>query len=456
MSVFLSPPGLTIAVPGSPEIAHNVMSLKFVSTRSDVSRLDFPQAVLQGIASDGGLFMPGQIPSIGRDWMSTPDFPTLAASVLGTWIDPADGDIDVAGVVNRALDFPVPLVRVNGGPWREVTVVELFHGPTLSFKDFGARCMAGFMAGALPAGEEKTILVATSGDTGSAVADGFSGFENIHVVLLYPRGQVSPTQERQLVVRREGVTTFAVDGTFDDCQRMVKEVFARGEDGLRFTSANSINVGRLLPQMTYYFWAARHLHEEPFRCCVPSGNLGNLTAGVLAHMSGIGSARFLAAHNANRFFPDFLTSGEENYPQSVRTLSNAMDVGVPSNFERLRHILSYDDMKELIWSTSVTDDETLQTMKDVYEATGYVTDPHTAVGFEAVRRYRDESGDRGAIAIMSTAHPAKFPDAVRTALGFEPEIPERLAAYWRRDTRSSVISPDSGVLLTSLRDAGIC
>ncbi|MDX1740893.1 MAG: threonine synthase, partial [Rhodothermales bacterium] len=324
------------------------------------------------------------------------------------------------------------------------------------FKDFGARCMAGFMAGALTDVEEKTILVATSGDTGSAVADGFSGFDRIHVVLLYPRGQVSPTQERQLVVRREGVTTFAVDGTFDDCQRIVKEVFARENRDQRFTSANSINVGRLLPQMTYYFWAAHHLREELFRCCVPSGNLGNLTAGVLAHLSGIGPARFLAAHNANRFFPEFLESGDETYTRSVQTLSNAMDVGVPSNFERLRHVLSPSAMTDLIWGTSVTDAETLATMRDVYEATGYVADPHTAVGFEAIRRHRVESGDRGPVALMSTAHPAKFPEAVRAALGFEPDVPERLAAYWRRDTQSSVIGPEADLLLSALHEAGIC
>jgi threonine synthase len=443
-------------VHGSTDFAPEFMALKFVSTRSDESRLNFLRAVLDGIAPDGGLFMPERIPALDEMWRGFSEFPSMAAAVLNAWIDPGDRSIDVSRVVKTALDFPVPLVRVSGGPWHDVTVVELFHGPTLSFKDFGARCMAGFMAGALAAGEEKTILVATSGDTGSAVADGFSGFDSIHVVLLYPRGQVSPTQERQLVVRREGVTTFAVDGTFDDCQRMVKEVFAREDADQRFTSANSINVGRLLPQMTYYFWAANHLADRRFRCCVPSGNLGNLTAGVLAHLSGIRPARFLAAHNANRFFPDFLTSGEESYPQSVRTLSNAMDVGVPSNFERLRHVMSREAMQELIWGTTVSDDETLQTMRDVYDATGYVADPHTAVGFEAVRRYRCETGDEGPIAIMSTAHPAKFPEAVRAALGFEPEIPERLAAYWRRDTRASVIGPDTDELLSSLRDAGIC
>ena len=429
--------------------------VRFVSTRGQ-DPVDFEDAVLRGIASDGGLFMPDRIPTVTPGWRSAQDFRTLAVSVLSAWINSAGDRPLVQTVVERALDFPVPLVRVSGGDWHDVVVVELFHGPTLSFKDFGARCMAGFMAHALDESEQKTVLVATSGDTGSAVADGFSAFDGIHVVLLYPRGQVSPTQERQLIVRRTGVTTFAVDGTFDDCQRMVKEAFARGPSSGRFTSANSINVGRLLPQMTYYFWAARLFAERGFRCCVPCGNLGNLTAGILARLSGIGASRFVAAHNSNGFFPQYLHTGEERYVDSVRTLSNAMDVGVPSNFERLRHVLSLDEMRSLIWGTSVDDQVTSTTMKEVFDATGYIADPHTAVGFEAVRRYRRKTGDDAPIAIMATAHPAKFPEAVRAALGFEPDVPDRLAEYWRRDTRSSVIEPSVDELLDSLGDAGVC
>ncbi len=432
------------------------MGLKFTSTRSSSPPVDFLQAVTAGIAPQGGLFMPERIPSVISGWESQSDFTSLAEMILRSWITPEGGTRMISDVVRDALDFPVPIVRVAGGDWDDVAIVELFHGPTLSFKDFGARCMAGFLSRALPEGGGTAILVATSGDTGSAVADGFSGFDGIHVVLLYPRGQVSPTQERQLIVRRPGVTTFAVDGTFDDCQRMVKDVFAREAGTRRFTSANSINVGRLLPQMTYYFWAARQVREGPFRCCVPCGNLGNLTAGVLAHLSGITDVRFLAAHNANHFFPTYLSSGEEKYVDSVRTLSNAMDVGVPSNFERLKHLLSRDRMRSLIWGTSVSDPETFATMRDVYDATGYVADPHTAVGFETVRRYREATGDRGHIAIMATAHPAKFPESVRAALNFEPEIPERLATYWRRDTACSVIDADTDQLLASLRGSGLC
>ncbi len=426
------------------------MALRFVSTRSGDSVVEFADAVLRGIADDGGLFMPGKIPDIGEDWRSMPDFSSMARLVLSRWLAGVDSDPDVDTVVSRALDFPVPVVRLSGGEWEEVLVVELFHGPTLSFKDFGARCMAGFMMRALDASEEKTILVATSGDTGSAVADGFAGLDGISVVLLYPRGQVSPTQERQLIVSRPGVSTFAVDGTFDDCQRMVKEVFARNGEGGRFTSANSINVGRLLPQMTYYYWAASKVEPREFRCCVPSGNLGNITAGTLAHLAGIRAARYVAAHNANDFLARFLESGAEDYRPSVRTLSNAMDVGEPSNYERLRHLMDAESLRRFMWATSVSDKSTSAAIRRVFDLTGYVADPHTAVAFEAVARYRRSTGDVSPIAIMSTAHPAKFPETVSAALGFSPDVPQRLADYWNRDTRSRTIGPDVDALLSAL------
>jgi threonine synthase len=426
------------------------MSVRFVSTRSQNSGITFGEALLNGIAPDGGLYVPEQIPKVGPAWRELSSFSSVASHVLKSWLSPEFGEDEVEAITTKAFDFPVPVRRLAGGEWDDVMVVELFHGPTLSFKDFGARCMAGLMARELGPGQEKTILVATSGDTGSAVADGFSGFDAIRVVLLYPRGQVSPTQERQLIVRRPGVTTFAVDGTFDDCQRMVKEAFAQPLEHHQLTSANSISVGRLLPQMTYYFWAARHFESGKFACCIPSGNLGNLTAGVMAHLSGLGPARYLAAHNSNDFFPRFLGTGDETYGPSVRTLSNAMDVGVPSNFERLRFLLEEDRMRELVWGTSVDDAATSDTMTRVYEATGYVSDPHTAVGFEAVARYRRETGDRRPIAILSTAHPAKFPEAVSDALGFEPDTPARLSEYWNRDTRSVIIGPNVSELLAAL------
>ncbi|MBT8400042.1 MAG: threonine synthase [Rhodothermia bacterium] len=422
----------------------------FSSTRQKADRVSFETALLQGLAPDGGLYLPDTIPSVDPAWKSASSFQDVAMTVLRSWLSRSLGKDAVDDVVTSALDFEVPIVELTGDRWSGISIVELFHGPTLSFKDFGARSMAGFINHALSGGPHRTILVATSGDTGSAVADGFAGLESVDVVLLYPHGQVSPTQERQLVVTRPGVTTFAVDGTFDDCQRMVKEVFARqsSDDG-RFSSANSINVGRLIPQMVYYYWAAANAGPG-FRCCVPSGNLGNLTAGVLAHLSGMPAGQFVAAHNANSFFPNYLASGDTRYRDSVRTLSNAMDVGVPSNFERLTVLLSESAMRELIWSTSVDDETTLSTIRDVFEETGYTLDPHTAVGLEATRRYREATGDHGPMTVMATAHPAKFPETITQALGSPPATPERLQRYWEMDTSVQVIDPDTDSLLVRL------
>jgi threonine synthase len=355
----------------------------------------------------------------------------MAAEVLAQWLQGVFSPETVAAVVAEALSFPVPLVPLSD----ELYVLELFHGPTLSFKDFGARTMARFAREVLARrSEQLLVLVATSGDTGSAVADGFAGLEGVRVGLLYPYGQVSPVQERQLIVRRPGVEAFAVEGTFDDCQRLVKMAFADPDfRSLRLSSANSINVGRLLPQMLYYIWAVAAGGFEDVVFCVPSGNLGNLTGGVLAALSGLPVRRFIAAHNANDFFPRFLAGEGPAFGPSRRTLSNAMDVGAPSNFERLEALLGAQ-LAQWIWGTSVSDTETLESIQRVYASTGYVADPHTAVGLEAARRYRETTGDRTPLVVLATAHPAKFPEIVRRALGFEPQMPERLARLWEAET----------------------
>ncbi|MFW5972980.1 MAG: threonine synthase, partial [Bacteroidota bacterium] len=346
-----------------------------------------------------------------------------------------------------ALDFEVPLVPLNDDRWRDVYVLELFHGPTLSFKDFGARTMARLMGHFLKQQDRYlTVLVATSGDTGSAVADGFAGQPNIRVVLLYPHGQVSPTQERQLIVKRPGVTALAVDGSFDDCQRLVKDAFHDpGLETVELSSANSINIGRLLPQMLYYMEALRKGQFEP-AFCVPSGNLGNLTGGLLARLSGLPVRRFIAAHNANDFFPCHLSEGLNSYRASVRTLSNAMDVGVPSNFERIRALLSPEEMRGMSKGYSISDEETIAGMRRVFEETGYLPDPHTAVGLVAAERYRRRSGDTSPVVVLSTAHPAKFPEVVDRALGFVPEAPPVLARLWKQDTSVTRIPPEASML----------
>ena len=424
----------------------------YVSTRGEAPAVPFREALLDGLAPDGGLYVPTRVPALPPGWQDAASLADLGAAVLARWLPEVDR---LGEIVADALSFPVPLVPLEGEGWDGISVLELFHGPTLSFKDVGARTMARLMADAL-GGEEVTILAATSGDTGSAVADGFAGVPGVRVVLLYPKGQVSPVQERQLIVERPGVQALAVEGTFDDCQRMVKEAFAearpepsgRRSQAGRLSSANSINIGRLLPQSLYYLWARARLGEAPV-FVVPSGNLGNLTAGTLAMRGGLDVAGFVAAHNANDGFPRFLGGDEVPGGASVRTLSNAMDVGVPSNLERLRSLFSDADLRALVRGEAVTDETTLDTMRAAWEATGYLADPHTAVGLEAAHRLRAE-GDRRPVVVLSTAHPAKFPEAVERALGVTPEAPERLAALWDAPVSVRTIEPRLGALRAAL------
>lgn len=431
---------------------------QYRSTRAEKGAFSFEDALLQGLASDGGLFIPTAIPALDEStWRHASTFEAMAKDALSTWLS---GEIDAATleeIVSAALSFPVPLVPLRGEEWGDVYVLELFQGPTLSFKDFGARTMARLMAHFVRSRRQRlTILVATSGDTGSAVADGFAGLADLEVVLLYPKGQVSDVQEQQLIVERPGVRSFAVDGTFDDCQRMVKAAFLDSElRQLGLSSANSINIGRLLPQMLYYLWAIREGRFEEVVFCVPSGNLGNLTGGTMARLAGAPIRQFIAAHNANDFFPSYLFGGDEAYKASVRTLSNAMDVGAPSNFKRLKSLLGPEELRSWVWGTSVTDKETLHAMKHVYHSTGYVADPHTAVGLEAVSRYRAATGDRTPVVVLSTAHPAKFPDTIREALGFEPERPERLAQFWDRPIAVEAMNPTLEALKEALLPAAV-
>ncbi|HCR48879.1 MAG TPA: threonine synthase [Rhodothermales bacterium] len=402
----------------------------FKSTRTDTRSFRFSEALLQGLSEDGGLFIPEAIPDLPVGWRDQTAFNELGLLVLRNWLGNELPEADLASLVTDALNFPVPVVRLQDSAYlgEQTAVLELTHGPTLSFKDFGARTMARLMAYFLSKqGRKLTILVATSGDTGSAVADGFSGLDGIEVVLLYPKGQVSPVQEMQLVVSRPGVRSFAVEGTFDDCQRMVKEAFMDPVLAhLPLSSANSINIGRLLPQSLYYIWAYLQMDCPVINFCVPSGNLGNLTGGLFACEGGLPVNQFVVAHNANNFFPTYLETHQANYKPSVRTVSNAMDVGVPSNFERLQSLFTPQGLNDRLWATSVSDEETTATMQRVYQETGYMACPHTAVGLEAVHRYRRETGDHTPIVVLSTAHPAKFPEVVGSALQVEPPKAEAL------------------------------
>ena len=408
--------------------------MRFVSTRRGCDTVDFSEALIQGLAPDGGLYLPDQIPDVSRcQWKHASDFPEMSAKILLPWISNQIKEEILQSLLEDALNFPVPLVKV-GHTW----VLELFHGPTLSFKDFGARMMSRWMNHFVRE-DPLTILVATSGDTGSAVADGFCNLPNLRVAVLYPKGQVSPTQEKQLIVQRNGVQAYAVHGTFDDCQAMVKQLMASPKK-LRLSAANSINIGRLLPQMLYYFWAFSQAHWESASVCVPSGNLGNLTAGLLAFLSGLPVNKFIAAHNSNDGFPRFLAGGADPSADSIRTLSSAMDVGRPSNFERVKALLSDDQLRALIHGYSCTDEETILAIRQFYDETGYVADPHTAVGLAAVRHIQDP------VVVLSTAHPAKFPEIIQKALGHRPEPVDELKKLDTMPTDVKPLEPTSEAL----------
>ena len=423
---------------------------KYLSTRAQSKEtVTFADALLKGLAADGGLYVPTHVPELQpSQWKNAPTLAELGVNVLSSWLGEEIAQTPLEEIVHDALNFETPLVQLEDDLW----VLELFHGPTLSFKDYGARTMARLMQHFLSErGERRTILVATSGDTGSAVADGFAGQENIDVVLLYPKGKVSEVQERQLITKRPKVRSFAVAGNFDDCQRLVKAAFIDPElSHLPLSSANSINIGRLLPQSLYYLWAAGKTNPAQF--CIPSGNLGNLTGGVLASLAGHQVNRFIAAHNANHFFPDFLTGESEAYDfdATVHTVSNAMDVGSPSNFERLHSLLGTERIQDWIWGTSVDDAATLARMQHVYEAYQYVACPHTAVGLEGVARYRTETRDKAALVSLACAHPAKFPSAVSEALGIEPPQEEALQTLLSEPTQVTALAPSLDALRAEL------
>lgn len=430
----------------------------FVSTRSPTAQpVSFEQAMLRGLAPDGGLYLPTALPEVrGEEWLSANSPAEVAAAVLPSLV--GLGRDEVHEVFADAIDFPVPVVELP----RSRFVLELFHGPTAAFKDVGARSMARLMDRVLArSGRRVTILVATSGDTGGAVADAFAGSVHASVAVLYPAGRISDVQERQLVAKRPGVTTFAVDGSFDDCQRLVKEAFADPDlarSGL--STANSINVARLLPQIVYYLWAERRLvdltgERRPFTVVVPSGNLGNLTAGVMATRLGLSAATLVAAHNANDYLVRYLDgrSGAFEFSASVETLSNAMDVGAPSNFERL-NALAGSGSGPVVRALAVDDDATTARMAASVREDGYLPCPHTAVGLEVVERWRARvGGDREEpVLALATAHPAKFPDVVRLAIGSEPPEHVGLAALDRAERAVVPLKSSLAALRSALLD----
>jgi threonine synthase len=459
--------------------------MRYFSTRNRGEAVDFAAAALRGLAPDGGLFIPEEIPSYPKAVLSSlgeMDFCDIALETIKPFVSAGIPGPALEDIVSSAFTFSAPLTAAG-----DRLVLELFHGPTAAFKDFGARFMARAFS-YLRRGEDKPlrILVATSGDTGGAVADGFFGVPGISVTVLYPKGRVSPLQERQIAGLGGNISALAVEGSFDDCQRLVKA--ALGDEKLRkrmsLSSANSINISRLIPQAVYYAAAAGRafagrfdpdgeatprsgtaergggippggfgpVRGEPLVLCVPSGNFGNLTAGLYAMKMGAPIKRFIAATNINKTVPDYLSSGNYEARLSQATVSNAMDVGAPSNFERMAAHFSLEEMRRIILGVSVSDEETRDAIAAIHERWGYCLDPHSAVGWEgADKLVREQRLSAGPLGILSTAHPAKFAEIVEPLTGPIP-MPPSLAKAMERTVRSETIPPETPAFIECLEN----
>lgn len=424
--------------------------MKYRSTSGKGSVVSGREAILQGLAPDGGLFMPEQIPTLPPKFfkeLSERSLPEIGFAVAQPFLSDDIEAPTLRSLVEETLSFPVPLVTLSD----RQAILELFHGPTLAFKDFGGRFLGRLVAYFLRnSNREVTVLVATSGDTGSAVAHGFYQVPGIQVVLLYPRGKVSRIQEQQLTTLGGNIQALEVDGTFDDCQRMVKQAFVDPAitDKRSLTSANSINIGRLLPQSFYYFHAralasreGRASIDEPMVFSVPSGNFGNLTAGLFARRMGLPIAKFIAATNANDVVVRYLESGDYSPQPSKHTVSNAMDVGNPSNFARLMDIFNGSNaaMREEIVGAAFNDTETIDQIKTTFEQSGYILDPHAAVGLLGLSNYLEHHPNQFGI-VLGTAHPAKFMETVEQAIGQSVPLPAGLSDTMKKQKRATPIS----------------
>lgn len=426
--------------------------MKYYSTNKTAPLATLQEAVVRGLATDRGLYMPERIERLPADFYEHIDqlsFPEIACRVAEAFFgEDVDGDA-LRQIVCDTLSFDCPVVPVEDSLY----ALELFHGPTLAFKDVGARFMARLLQYFIrqESHERVNVLVATSGDTGSAVANGFLGVEGIHVYVLYPKGKVSRIQESQFTTLGQNITAIEVDGVFDDCQALVKSAFMDGQltAHMLLTSANSINVARFLPQAFYYFYAYAQLkaqgESDHFVVCVPSGNFGNITAAMFGREMGLPVSRFVAANNANDIFYQYLKTGAYSPKASVQTIANAMDVGAPSNFARILDLYggSHDRIQAVVGGATFSDEEIREGMRRCYEATGYVLDPHGACGYLALKRGAGVAlrpGEHGVF--CETAHPAKFKETVEQAIGHEIPLPERLAAFMKGRKQTVSMSRD--------------
>ena len=422
--------------------------MKYYSTNKQAPLADLRKAVVKGLAEDKGLYMPETIHRLPQEFFDNIQdisFQDIAYNVASAFFG-EDVELDaLQEIVYDTLRFDCPVAKITDN----IYSLELFHGPTLAFKDVGARFMARLLRYFIRMEDEEqvNVLVATSGDTGSAVANGFLGVEGIHVYVLYPKGKVSPIQECQFTTLGQNITAIEIDGVFDDCQALVKSAFMDKElnQHMKLTSANSINVARFLPQAFYYFNAYARMKEQGLAnqlvMCVPSGNFGNICSALFGHRMGLPIKRFIAANNSNDIFYNYLLTGKYEPRPSIQTLANAMDVGDPSNFARIYDLYnrSHEQITKLISGATYNDQQIRETMRECFAETGYILDPHGACGYRALKEglKKEEIG-----VFCETAHPAKFKEKVDEILSIDIEIPERLAAFMKGEKKSVPMSKD--------------
>lgn len=421
--------------------------MNYFSTNNKAISVTFREAVIKGIADDGGLFMPSfipRLPSLFFDSIEKLSIQEIALEVAKKFIENEIPNNEIQRIIDKSISFDSPLFNLSD----YISILELFHGPTLAFKDFGARFMANVLSYLVKdENQQVTILVATSGDTGSAVANGFYKVEGINVIILYPSKKISEIQEKQLTTLGDNITALEIDGTFDDCQRLVKTAFVDKDiiQKKKLSSANSINIARLIPQTFYYFKSFAELKSKKRKIVfsVPSGNLGNLTAGLIAKKMGLSVHKYIAASNINDIFPKYLKSSIFDPKPSIQTISNAMDVGNPSNFARIISLYNndYKAIHNEIYGDSFTDAETIASIKEIYSNYKYVIDPHGAVGYLALLNYLKLSKDKDIFGVLlETAHPSKFPDVVNSAIGKSIEIPKSVKMIMQKEKKSISIS----------------
>jgi threonine synthase len=425
--------------------------MQYYSTNSQSPKVDFKQATIKGQAPDKGLYFPEQIPMLPKEFIeniTNYSDEEIAYQVIKPYVGDTIPDAELRRIVGETINFDIPLVKVTDA----IFSLELYHGPTLAFKDIGARFMSrclGYFVKDL--NKKVTVLVATSGDTGGAVANGFYDVDGVEVVILYPSGKVSSVQEKQLTTLGKNIHALEVSGTFDDCQQMVKQVFTDEalNEKLFLTSANSINVARWLPQQFYYFFAYKQWAQKnnPPVIAVPSGNFGNICAGILAHVSGLPVKHFIAACNANDVVPAFMETEKYEPKKAVATISNAMDVGNPSNFIRILEIFhhQFTSLQNVLSSCSITDAATKDTIQKVYQEEGYLLDPHGAVGFLALQQYLQKHPAEKGI-VLETAHPVKFYDVVEPVIGQAVTIPASVQKQLLLEKKSTKITASADLL----------